>query len=59
MSVSLIPQVVYEWRSQCASAPYDIFYVSGLLFLLLILVVWLAKPEKAGAAGGAAAHGAH
>ncbi len=37
----------------------DIFYVSGLLFLLLIFVIWLAKPEKASAAGGAAASGAH
>jgi DHA2 family multidrug resistance protein len=36
----------------------DIFHVSGLLFLVLIVVVWLAKPEKAGG-GGAAASGAH
>jgi DHA2 family multidrug resistance protein len=38
----------------------DIFYVSGLLFLLLIFVVWFAKPPKGGAAGsGTAASGAH
>jgi DHA2 family multidrug resistance protein len=41
-------------------AANDIFYVSGVLFVLLAGVVWLAKPTKAGggAAGGAAA-GAH
>src|SRR5882724_5784427 len=37
----------------------DIFYVSGLLFLVLILVIWLARPEKSGAAAGAASSGAH
>jgi MFS transporter, DHA2 family, multidrug resistance protein len=37
----------------------DIFYVSGLLFLLLIAVVWFARPQKGGAGGGAAASGAH
>ena len=37
----------------------DIFYVSGVLFLLLIFVVWLAKPERAAGAGSAAASGAH
>jgi MFS transporter, DHA2 family, multidrug resistance protein len=38
----------------------DIFYVSGVLFVLLAGVVWLARPTKAGggAASGAAA-GAH
>jgi DHA2 family multidrug resistance protein len=36
----------------------DIFYVSALLFLLLIAVVWLARPVKGGApaAAGAGAH---
>src|ERR1700758_1706055 len=29
----------------------DIFYVSGVLFLALIFVVWFARPEKGGAAG--------
>src|SRR5689334_641239 len=37
----------------------DIFYISGLLFLALILVIWLARPEKSGAAAGAASSGAH
>ena len=37
----------------------DIFYVSGLLFLALIFVIWLARPEKSGAAAGAASSGAH
>ena len=37
----------------------DIFYVSGLLFLALIFVIWLAKPEKGGAQSKEAASGAH
>ena len=38
----------------------DIFYVSGLLFLALIVLIWFARPEKAGGDGGAAAAaGAH
>ena len=39
----------------------DIFYVSGLLFLALIGLVWFARPLRGGAggAGGAAASGAH
>jgi MFS transporter, DHA2 family, multidrug resistance protein len=37
----------------------DIFYVSGMLFLALILVIWFARPEKGGAAAGAASSGAH
>ncbi|HEY0768148.1 MAG TPA: DHA2 family efflux MFS transporter permease subunit [Steroidobacteraceae bacterium] len=36
----------------------DIFYVSGLLFLGLIFLVWLARPLRSGA-GAAAASGAH
>jgi len=36
----------------------DIFYISGLLFLALILVIWLARPAKGGGAAGAAS-GAH
>jgi MFS transporter, DHA2 family, multidrug resistance protein len=36
----------------------DIFYVSGILFLALIGLVWLARPLRGGA-GGAAASGAH
>ena len=37
----------------------DIFFVSGLLFLALIVVIWFAHPEKGGAAAGAASSGAH
>ena len=36
----------------------DIFYVSGLLFLALICLVWLAHPTRSGG-GAAAASGAH
>ena len=36
----------------------EVFYASAVLFLLLIAVVWLARPVKAPAAEGAAA-GAH
>jgi len=39
----------------------DIFYVSGLLFLALIVLIWFARPEKAGGGGASAeaAAGAH
>jgi DHA2 family multidrug resistance protein len=38
----------------------DLFYVSGLLFLALILVIWLAHPTKTGSgAASSAASGAH
>ncbi|HSC97895.1 MAG TPA: DHA2 family efflux MFS transporter permease subunit [Casimicrobiaceae bacterium] len=37
----------------------DLFYVSALLFLALIPVVWLARPSRASAAGAGAAAGAH
>jgi DHA2 family multidrug resistance protein len=37
----------------------DIFYVSGLLFLALIFVIWLAHPQKGAAAAGAVGSGAH
>ncbi|KIQ31243.1 multidrug resistance protein B, partial [Variovorax paradoxus] len=36
-------------------ATNDIFYASAILFLLLIPLVWLAKPQKGGAGGDAAA----
>jgi DHA2 family multidrug resistance protein len=36
----------------------DIFYVSALIFILLIAVVWLARPAKDGQAESATA-GAH
>jgi MFS transporter, DHA2 family, multidrug resistance protein len=37
----------------------DIFYVSGLLFVLLAGVVWLARPGGSGAGSSEAAAGAH
>jgi len=37
----------------------DIFYVSGMLFIALIALVWLARPVRAAARAGAAAAGAH
>ena len=38
----------------------DIFYVSGLLFLALIVLIWFARPQKGGAEGSSeAAAGAH
>src|SRR6478752_4812713 len=37
----------------------DVFYVSAMIFLLLIAVVWLARPVKGSAQGGEAAAGAH
>ncbi|HTT02460.1 MAG TPA: DHA2 family efflux MFS transporter permease subunit [Steroidobacteraceae bacterium] len=38
----------------------DIFFVSGLLFVALIVVIWLARPiNGGGAAAGASAAGAH
>ncbi len=33
----------------------DVFFASAILFLLLIGVIWLARPVKAGADPGAAA----
>ncbi|MET3493283.1 DHA2 family efflux MFS transporter permease subunit [Variovorax boronicumulans] len=39
-------------------ATNDIFYASAILFLLLIPLVWLARPQKGGAGSDAAA-GAH
>ena len=39
----------------------DLFYISGLIFLALIGVIWLARPGRPGAAGagGASAAAAH
>ncbi|MEO8137964.1 MAG: MFS transporter, partial [Betaproteobacteria bacterium] len=35
----------------------DLFYLSGLLFFVLIVVIWMAKPKRGGAgAGGGGAH---
>ena len=36
----------------------DIFYVSGMIFIVMIGLVWLARPQLSGGAG-AAASGAH
>ena len=36
----------------------DIFYVSGMIFIVMIALVWLARPQLSGGAG-AAASGAH
>ncbi len=36
----------------------DVFYMSALVFLLLVVVVWFAKPQKGGADAGAGG-GAH
>jgi len=37
----------------------DLFYVSAGIFLLLIAVVWLARPTKGAAVDKAASAGAH
>jgi DHA2 family multidrug resistance protein len=38
----------------------DIFYVSGIMFLALIVLIWFARPQKSGDGGAAgAAAGAH
>ena len=37
----------------------DVFYASALIYLLLIPVVWLSRPKRAGAGGADAAGGAH
>jgi DHA2 family multidrug resistance protein len=37
----------------------DVFYVSALIFLLLIPVVWLSRPKLGGAGNADAAAGAH
>ena len=40
-------------------AANDIFFLSAALFLVLIPLVWLTKPQRTPAAGGGAAAGAH
>jgi len=37
-------------------AATDIFYLSSVLFIVLIVVIWVAKPKPGGAAGGGGAH---
>jgi DHA2 family multidrug resistance protein len=34
----------------------DIFYMSAVMFFLLIAVIWIAKPKPGAAAGGGGAH---
>jgi DHA2 family multidrug resistance protein len=41
------------------SAANDVFLVSAALFLVLIAVIWLARPPRAAAGTAAAASGAH
>jgi len=36
----------------------DLFYVSGLIFLALIMVIWLARPNRPGSTGPAGASAA-
>jgi MFS transporter, DHA2 family, multidrug resistance protein len=50
---------IIDQQAFMASAD-DIFYASGLLFLALIAVIWLARPARgATATGSEAAAGAH
>lgn len=37
----------------------DVFYLSSLIFFVLVGMIWLARPKASGAAAGAAAGGAH
>jgi len=37
-------------------AATDVFYLSSVLFIVLIAVIWLAKPKPGGTAGGGGAH---
>jgi DHA2 family multidrug resistance protein len=52
-----INQVVTQQAAMLSAD--DIFYVSSLICLGLIGLVWLAKPVKSGAAADAASSGAH
>jgi DHA2 family multidrug resistance protein len=40
-------------------AANDVFYASAALFMLLIPLVWLTRPQRGGAGGAEAAAGAH
>mgnify|MGYP006956006126 FL=1 len=40
-------------------AANDVFYASAILFLALIPLVWLARPQRSVADAGDAAAGAH
>ncbi|KVH81385.1 multidrug resistance protein B [Burkholderia ubonensis] len=37
----------------------DLFYISAAIFVLLIALIWITKPERAGGDAGAAASAAH
>ena len=37
----------------------DIFYVSGILFVAMIFLIWFARPAKVGASGAEVSAGAH
>jgi len=37
----------------------ELFYISALLFLAMIPLVWLTRPQRAGAGSADAAAGAH
>jgi DHA2 family multidrug resistance protein len=37
-------------------AANDLFYLSSMLFVLMIGVIWISKPKRGAAAGGAGAH---
>jgi DHA2 family multidrug resistance protein len=64
-SSGMSPQQSYETMNRIIDqqafmlSANDIFYVSAIVFLLLIAVVWLARPAKRGGDAGAAAAGAH
>jgi DHA2 family multidrug resistance protein len=63
-AAGMSPQQSYEAMNRIVDqqaymlSANDIFYASALLFLLLIAVIWLARPAKVGDAA-AAATGAH
>jgi DHA2 family multidrug resistance protein len=40
-------------------AANDVFYASSVLFIFLVPLIWLARPQKGGAGAGDAAAGAH
>jgi MFS transporter, DHA2 family, multidrug resistance protein len=38
----------------------DLFYISSVIFIVLIALIWITRPERAGSAdAGAAASAAH
>jgi DHA2 family multidrug resistance protein len=63
-NLGLSPQQAYAYLNRLVDqqaftlAALDLFYASAILLLLLIPLVWLARPPRGGAVSGAAA-GAH